>query len=330
MTFTLHRRCMLGLMAAAMLTPQAIPAWSQDAYPTKPVAFLVGNPPGGPSDFVARLVGDALTASMGQGFVVENRSGGGGAIAMTAIANAEPDGYTIALGQAGPMTVAPNLQNLPYKADSFTPIAKIADTPMAFLVSPELGVNTIDELVALIRANPGKFNYGSDGIGTSTHLAFELFRSRVGDLDVEHIPFKGSAEILQNYASGSIQMSITGVQAALGQVKEGSIKALAVSSAERLPALPDVPTMTEAGFKDLEISSWTMLIGPSGLPDPIRDRLADEFHKVMAKPELVEKMTKLGALIPDYRGPAESKALIERFDSQWKKVIADAGIKAQN
>jgi len=305
-------------------------AFAQE-WPSKPINFIVGTPPGGPTDFISRIIADGLSAKLGQTVVVENRPGGGTTIGQAAIATAEPDGYTIGLITNAPTTAAPLLQKLPYNPDSFTPIAQVASVPILFLVHPSMEVSSLGELIELVKAHPDEYNYGSDGVGTVTHLGFELFKSRAGDLDVMHVPHKGSPEILASYGSGAIQMSITGVQAAIGHVKEGQIKALAVTGSSRLSSLPDVPTFGEldlpdVDFKGIDLSTWFAVGGPAGLSTEIQERLNKEIVAILNEPATKEKVQALGGILVKTGSPQELAEVIAMSRAQWQEAIETAQI----
>ncbi len=326
--------CGLRFVAGlALCFALAAPGFAQQGYPSKPVKFITGVPPGGPSDFVSRLIAEGLTVSLGQPVVVENRPGGGTTIGQAAVATAAPDGYTIGLISNAPTTAAPLLQKLPYEPTGFTPIALVADVPLMVLVQPSMGVKTLGELVARVKASPGKFNYASDGVGSSTHLGFELLKIRAGSLDVTHIPFKGTAEILMGYGSNDVQMSITGVQAALGTVRDGRIQALAITGPNRLPALPDVPTMKEAdvpALRGVNLSSWFAVAGPAGLPADIQIRLYRDIVAYLSKPEVKTRMESAGGLTVLTGSPQDLSRLISDSTAQWKETIEKANIRIQN
>lgn len=318
-------------LAATMLTAGITTSVSAQEWPSKPIRFFVGTPPGGPTDFISRIIADGLSVSLGQPVVVENRPGGGTTIGQAAIATSAPDGYTIGLITNAPTTAAPLLQKLPYTPDSFTPIAQVAEVPILFLAHPSLNVKTLAELIELVKANPDKYNYGSDGVGTVTHLGYELFKTRAGNLNVLHVPHKGSGEILTSYGSGSIQMSITGVQAALGHVKEGKITALAVTGTKRLDSLPDVPTVGEldlpgVDLKGVDLSTWFAVGGPAGLPPEIQERLNRDILAILNEPTTKQKIEAVGGIQVKTGSSQDLADVIAQSRAQWQEAINTAKI----
>lgn len=330
MSAVIDRRQLMGILAAIAVPTIPSVAQAQEAYPAKQITWLYGFPPGGPGDVISRLLASELGEILKQSVIVENRPGGGGALAMSGIANAAKDGYTIGLGNLGPLIIAPILQKLPYTYKNFTPITKVGDYQTALIVSSDLGVTTVAELIALIKQNPGKYNYASDGIGTSTHLAFELFLKQAGELDVVHIPLKGSPDILRNYGSGNVHMSITNLQSVSGQIAAGQLKALAVLGSQHLPSIPDVPTMLEAGIADFDFGSFIGLIGPEGLPDNVNKTISDALGVILAKPEVRQRLEQIGGMVVDYQNTDGMNQTVVASDLMMRGIIESVGITIEN
>lgn len=300
-------------------------AYSQSTYPNKPIKLIVPFPPGGLIDNVARVISPVLSVEMGQAIVIENKPGAGGNLGAADVAKATPDGYTLLMASP-PLSISPALyKNLPYNPSSIEPIAIFGQLPNVLLVNPDSGINSVAELVKRARANPGKMNYASNGNGTSLHLSAELLKSQAG-IYIVHIPYRGSALANVALVSKDVDFMFDNLPSALGLIKGGKLKALAVTSSVRNPALPQVPTMQEAGFPSFQVSAYFGIAAPKGLSSDISMKLQNGIQKVVAQKEVVEALTKLGATV-DYMGPAKSAEFIKTDAQRWQKVVDYAKIE---
>jgi tripartite-type tricarboxylate transporter receptor subunit TctC len=322
----LCRRQFLHLAAGAAALSAVPHAASAQSYPSRPVKILVPYAPGGPADVLARLMGVGLSESLGQPFVIENQGGGGGNIAMAAAAQAVPDGYTITVvGTA--FVVNPSLYaKLSFDpVNDFAPITLAATSPNVLVVHPSIAANDVKELIAFLKANPGKYSYASAGLGTTPHLSGEMFRLSQG-LDLVHVPFNGSAPAIQSALAGHTPIAFTVLTPAVPQVKAGKLRALAVTTPVRSPALPDVPTLNEAGITGQESDTLLGVLAPARTPSPVVKLLYEAIGKALAKPEVRQKLDVLGfdAIVST---PEEFAARIKIDIPKWGKVIRDAHIK---
>jgi len=301
-------------------------AQSPDAYPSKPVRFVVGFPPGGANDILGRLVGAKLQERLGQTFVIENKPVANAIIATEFVAKAPPDGYTLLIGASGAMTFNPGLYDkLPYDpVKDFAPITMIGSFPLVLTVSPTLGVATVRELVTLAKAKPGTFNYGAGS--TPFQLAAELFKMQTGT-DFKHVPYKGSAATVNALLGDEIALTFVDSPPVVGQIKAGKLRGLAVTSPKRAAFMPDLPTVIEAGVPDFEVVLWTSLFAPAGTPPAIVRRLQGEIAKILQIPEIRERMTAIG-IDPIGGTPEELAAQLRADLIRWTKVARTAGIKA--
>ena len=316
------------LLGAAICAPRHDAA-AADQYPTHPVRVLVGFAPGGPTDVVARLVGQKLSENLHQQFVIENRVGAGSNIAMGIVAKAPPDGYTLVMVSSAFM-VNPSLYGDKITYDlfkDFAPVTEAADSPNVILVNPSVPAKTMKELIDLIHANPGKYSIATSGIGTTPDLAAELFRMTY-KLDAVRVPFNGAAPTLQSVLQGQTQIGFSALPTATQMVKTGQLRALALAAKERTPALPDVPTTAEAGVPGQESDTMGALLAPAHTPPEIVNLLQKEIAKAMADPEVRQRLTELG-FVPVANTPAEFTAIIKEEYEKWGKVIRAANIKVE-
>src|SRR4030095_5020494 len=290
MTSMLHRWVLCIVLA--LVSPLAC----AQTYPTKPIRLVVPFPPGGATDILARDVAQKLSDAWGQSFVVDNRPGAGGNIGSELVAKAAPDGYTLEMGTVGTHAINASLYaKMPYDhVKDFVPVILVAGVPNVLVVNPSVPVNSVAELIAYAKANPGKLNFASSGNGTSIHLSGELFKVMAG-VQITHVPYKGSAPALQDLLGGQVQLMFDNLPPSLPQIKAGKLKALAVTSTTRAAALPDVPTMAESGLPGFEASSWFGVLAPAGTPPAIVAKLNAEIGKWLASPEAKEKLAKQGA-----------------------------------
>jgi tripartite-type tricarboxylate transporter receptor subunit TctC len=315
------------LVLCATVTLALAPARAADDYPNKPIRIIVPWPAGGATDHTARLMAAKLTAILEQAVIVENRPGATGVIGTQAVVQAPPDGYTLLFMSASSHSISPNLIKLPFDAiNDVTPISLTTIFPFVLAVPANSPYRTVEDLVKAAKANPGKIAYGSSGIGGGAHLVTELFRLRAG-IDVLHVPYKGGgSQIIADLISGQIPFMFDSLPSPLGQIRGGRVRALAVTSPERAPAVPNVPALAETipGFEGV---AWTGLGGPARLPKAVVDRLSAAVNKASADPDYAQKVRDLGAVPTSSKTPAEFLAFLLREKERWAKVVADGDIK---
>jgi tripartite-type tricarboxylate transporter receptor subunit TctC len=315
-----------GLIAGVLLAACAAAASAQ-SFPSKPIRIVVPFPPGGTTDVLARAAAQKLSDTLGQPAVVDNRPGAGGNIGAELVAKSPPDGYTLLMGTVGTHAINPALYpKMPYDhIRDFAPVILVAGVPNVLVINPSLPVNSVQELVAYARANPGKLNFASSGSGTSIHLSGELFKTAAG-LSMTHVPYKGSAPALMDLIGGQVQLMFDNLPSALPQIKAGKLKALAVTSRERAPALPNVPTIAESGFPGFEASSWFGLLAPAGTPQPVIATINGEVAKWLASPDAKEKLLAQGANAAGGT-PEDFAKHIAAETAKWQKVVKESGAK---
>lgn len=304
-------------------------AWSQAAgYPNRPIKLIVPFGPGGFTDVVARVLGQKLGQSMGTSFVIENKPGAGSTIGTAEVAKAAPDGYTLVMISTT-HTVSPAIyKNMPYDPiKSFTPVGKLVDSAYVLLAHPKVPANNVKELIALAKAQPDKIHYASSGNGSSQHLMGGMFESLAG-VQMKHVPYRSSAGAANDLVAGVVEVSFAGVPNALAQVPSGRLKALAVTTPKRIPQLPDVPTMQEAGVAGYEGSVWLALLAPPNTPREIVNRLNAEIAKVMAQPDTRKALNDAG-VEPATSTPEALQAYMVQELDRWGKVVKAADIKAE-
>ena len=315
-------RALLATLSVAF----ALHAYGQDAWPTRPVRMILPFPPGGGTDILGRLIAERLSAGIGQPVVTENRGGAGGNVGAEAAARSAPDGYTIVL-VAPSLAISPTLYSKinydPVK--DFAPISLVATVPNVMVTQPSLP-GQLPEFIAFVKAKPGALNFGSGGAGTSNHLAGELFNIVTG-VRLVHVPYKGVNLAMQDVLAGNVHLVFIGIPAAAPHIKAGKLRALAIVAPQRSTALPDVPTVAEAGLKDFEVTTWYGILAPVGTPQSVVKRLNAELVKVMHAPEMKEKLTATGTE-PLTSTPEEFAAYIKREIVKWRDVIRRAGVKA--
>jgi tripartite-type tricarboxylate transporter receptor subunit TctC len=324
MTRWLKRMAVSALGALCATLAIGVPA---QTFPSKPIRVVVPFPAGGTTDVLARAAAQKLTETLGQPTVVDNRPGAGGNIGAELVAKSPPDGYTLLMGTVGTHAINPGLYpKLPYDhVHDFAPVILVAGVPNVLVINPALPVNTVQELIAYARANPGKLNFASSGNGTSIHLSAELFKTMAG-VQMTHVPYKGSAPALQDLVGGQVQLMFDNLPSSLALIKAGKLKALAVTSSGRAAALPDVPTVAESGLPGFEASSWFGLLAPAGTPPPVIATLNGEIAKWLATPEAREKLLAQGANAVG--GSSEDFArFIAAETTKWQKVVKDSGAK---
>jgi tripartite-type tricarboxylate transporter receptor subunit TctC len=301
-------------------------AQTADNYPNRSITMVVAFPAAGTTDILARLIGQKLTDKFKQTVVIENRPGAGGNIGTAYVAKAAPDGYTIMMGTIGTQSINPSLyKKMPYDAaKDFVPITRAAMVPNLLVVNKDAPFNTLPEMMAYGKANPGKLTYGSSGNGTTLHLSGELFNLMSGS-KITHIPYKGSTPAVADLMGGQISMIFDNMPSVIQQVKSGRLKALAVTSAQRNAQLPEIPTIQELGVAGYEVWSWFGLLAPAATPKPIVDKLNASIVDIIKQPDVQAKIIELGA-VPVPETPAEFGAFIEAETLKWAKVIKEANI----
>ncbi len=315
--------------AASMLWLAAVQnALAQVPYPNKPIRLLLGYAPGGPTDLTARLIGPHLNAALGQALVIDNRPGAGGSLAAALLANTEADGYTLMLAANGEIAIAPNLRkSLPYDPlKDLAPISRIGVSQLVLVVHPGVPAKSTADLIALAKAKPGGVNFASAGTGTTAHLAAEYFQHMAG-IDIVHVPYKGAGPALIDLMGGQVQMLISGYSSAIGHVRSGKLRALAVTGAKRLGANPDLPTIGET-VKGYEVTSWYGFFAPRRTPPAVIARLHKEIAAVVKRPDVVERLLVLG-VEPEGSSPQEFRAQIGREIATWSKVVKMAKVELQ-
>ena len=318
----------LRTLLTFLLLAAAGHAAAQAAYPTRAVRFIVPYPPGSGTDIVARMLGQKLADAWGQQVLVDNRPGAGAIIGVDAIAKAAPDGYTIGIADNGPLAINPALYpKLPYNPlRDFAPITLVANLPFILVVHPNVAATSVAELVALAKARPGQINYASVGNGSAVHLATELLKTRAG-IDLVHVPYKGSAPALNGVLSGEAQVMFVNLLSSQQLVKAGKLRALATGTPKRLLAMPDLPTVAEAGVPGYEYLAWFGVVAPAATPRPIIERLNADLRRVIALPEIRERMVNQGGMEP-VGGSAESfAALIPAEIEHWGKLVRETGAR---
>jgi tripartite-type tricarboxylate transporter receptor subunit TctC len=301
-------------------------AWSQ-AYPAKPVRFVVPFVPGGPTDIQGRMLGEKLSQRLGQQVIVDNRGGAGGNIGMDLTAKSPPDGYTIVIATVGTWAVNPYLYKLPFDVvRDFAPITQVSTSPGALIVHPSVPVRNVKDLIALAKKRPGELNYGSSGVGGFGHICGELFDLMTGT-KMTHVPYKSSAPSLTDLVAGNIQVLFNNLISTTPFVKSGRVKALATTGAKRSPALPDLPTLDESGLKGYENSSWSAVAAPAGTPPAITGRLHKEFVEILKMPDIRKRHDEVGAEIIAST-PEQFHAYLKSELAKFEKLVKAAGIKA--
>ena len=296
-------------------------------FPAKPIRVIVPSPPGDGSDVMARLIGEKLAAAWNQQDVVDNRVGAGGRIGTEAAAKAPADGYHWIMANAGSHGINGGLyRNLPYDLEKdFAPITQVMRAPNARVVSPSLGVSSVAELIALLKQNPGKYSYGSGGNGSSAHLSAELFKSMAG-VNIVHVPYKGASLALTDLIAGNVQMFMGNLPPAMGHIKAGRIKALAVTTLARSKLVPELPTVDESGLKGFETVAWFGLLAPAGTPGDVIAKTRAEVARILQTDELRARIDSLGGE-PVGNTPQDFGAIIRNDIAKWRRLVDQAGIK---
>ena len=314
-------------LCAVLASAAPLPVVAQ-AYPSKPIRFLVGFPPGTSVDILGRVVAQKLNEAWQQPVIVDNRPGAAGNLAADAVAKAPPDGYTLLSAGPGSLIMNPVLMKVPYDtARDFAPVSLMAHAPNVLVVHPSVPAKSVKELIELARAQPGRLNYASSGPGSSAHVAVALFAS-MAHIDITHVPYRGTGPGVNDLVAGQVQLAVFGIPPVLPHIKQGRLRALGVTGKTRSPELPDVPTVDEAGVPGYVVNLWYGLLAPAGTPAPILNRLAAEVTRIVHAPEMREKLAAAGAE-PGGGTPADYAAVIRADTVLWTRVIREAGIKGE-
>jgi tripartite-type tricarboxylate transporter receptor subunit TctC len=318
------KRSICILLAMAFATAAAA-----QNFPSKPVRVVITYPPGGSTDVVGRALAAKLTEVLGQQVVVDNRGGAGGIIGSDIVAHATPDGYTVLLGTSAGMSINPLLhKKLPYDVQrDFAPVSLVVINPQALVAHPALPANTVQELIKLARAKPGQINYASPGVGSPNHMGMELLKSMTG-INVVHVPYKGGGPAMTELLAGQVQLLFNSIPSVLPQVKAGRLKALAVGSARRSPAMPDVPTVAESGVPGYEYATWYGLFTPAGTPRAVIAQLNKAVAAALKNPELAQSLAAQGSE-PNPTTPDELARFVKSEHDRWSRVVKAAHMKAE-
>lgn len=321
-----RRRLLAGLVAIGV-TPA--PAFAQAAYPNRPIRLIAPFPPGGTSDVLARLLAQKLSELLGQTVTVDNRAGASGNIGHEAAAKAAPDGYTILLSNSSTVVTNPHLfKRMPFDpVGDFAPISMVASAGQVLVVHPSVAATNLAEVTALAKANPGKLNFGSGGKGIQSHISGEMYKSAVG-VDIVHIPYKGTIQAVTDLVAGQIQMVFSDMVPAMPQIKAGKLRAIAVTSVQRSAALPDVPTMIEAGIPGFDSGVWWSIVAPRGTAPEVINRINAELAKIMQMPDVRETYAKLG-VTTQHSTPAKVTETIRAESPVMARILKAAGVEAE-
>lgn len=304
-----------------------LPGWTADPYPNRPVRVLVGYTAGASADTVARLHAEKLSEVLKERYVIENLPGGGGRTSALTVARANPDGYTLKVGGIANAIATSVFKNLPYRfPEDFTPIALLGESPIVLVVHPSLGVNSVQELIALAKAKPGLLVYGSAGVGTAPHLAGELFNMMAG-IKLAHVPYKGTNQAANDLVGGHLSLMFAPLPTVAGFMTTGEVKALAVTTAKRTELAPDLPTIAESGLTGFDVTIWWSLLGPRGLPEEITTKLASAVNKGMDDPLLKSRLATLGVSPVSTTSSRELQQFIQAEIDRWAKVTAFVDLK---
>ncbi len=317
------------LIAAALLSLAAPGATcAQGDYPNKPIRFIVPFPPGGGTDIVSRLVVNKMTETLGWRIVIDNRGGAGGSVGMEAAANSAPDGYTLVMGQTSNLAVNPSLYaKLPYQPlRDFSPVSLVSMIPIVFMVSAKSQYKSVGDLINAAKAKPGQVTFATTGNGTIGHLTGELMQRRAG-VKLNHVPYKGSLQAFPDLLGGRVDLFLASLETAIPQVKAGTIRALAVTSLQRAPAMPDVATVAESGYPGFDANTWTGVLVAAKTPRPIIERLNAEIAKVLDAPDIRARLATGGA--PVKTGPEAFTALLKADSEKWGRIVREAGLKVE-
>lgn len=302
-------------------------AQSSGQFPTRPIRLIVPYAPGGNVDITARTIGPGLSEALGTSIVVDNRPGGGGNLGANLVARAAPDGHTLLMGSSGPLSInAIVFKDIPYDSvKDFAPVSTVHVVPLVLIANQKTTINTVQDLIARVRANPGKVTMASAGAGTTNHFAIELFASMTGTRPL-HVPYKGSGPALTELLGGQVETMVDQLTSSIGHIRDGRLKLLAVTGKRRSPALPNIPTLDESGLKGYEASTYIGVAAPSAIPQPVLKRLNDAVRKVMATPDVVERLRALGTE-PGASSPEEFRRMIREELEKWREVARKSNLR---
>src|SRR5579862_1556823 len=320
-----HHR--LAAIAVAAIAIAATAVQAADNYPSRPMQMIVPFAAGGPTDIVGRIMGAKMGEILGQQIVVENKNGAGGNIGAEAVAKATPDGYTMLMATVSTNAINPGLyKHMPYDAvRDFAPVGRVGVTPTILMVNPSIPVTDVESLIALIKANPGKYNYGSSGLGSILHLCGEEFKAMAGGLEITHVPYKGSAPMDTDLLGGQISIAFDATPTALPLAQSGKLHALGAGMLKRLAALPDLPTLDEQGLKGFECYTWNAILAPAGTPRPIVDKLNAAINKALADPAVIDALVKAGIDPTPGSTPATTAEFVKAELAKWAPIIKASG-----
>ena len=320
-----HHQLLAAAVAATALAITTVQA--ADNFPSRSVQMIIPFAAGGPTDIVGRIMSAKMGEILGQTFIVENKSGAGGNIGAESVAKASPDGYTLLFATVSTNAINPGLyKHMPYDAvKGFTPVARVGVTPTLLLVNPSMGVTDLKSLIALIKANPNKYNYGSSGVGSILHLCGEEFKAMAGGLDITHVPYKGSAPMDTDLLGGQITLAFDATPTALPLAQSGKLRALGAGMLKRLAAMPDLPTLDEQGLKGFECYTWNSILAPAGTPQPIVDKLNAAANKALADPQVIDSLKKAGVDPTPGSTPATTAEFVKAELAKWAPIIKASG-----
>jgi tripartite-type tricarboxylate transporter receptor subunit TctC len=318
-------------VAAVTFTLAATCSQAADTYPSHSVQMIIPFAAGGPTDIVGRITSAKLGEILGQTFVVEDKGGAGGNIGADFVAKSAPDGYTLLFATVSTNAINPGLyRHMPYDAiKDFTPVGRVGVTPTLLLVNPSVPATDVKSLIALIKANPGKYNYGSSGVGSILHLCGEEFKAMAGGLDITHVPYKGSAPMDTDLMGGQTTMAFDATPTALPLAQSGKLRALGAGMLKRLAAMPDLPTMDEQGLKGYECYTWNAVLAPAGTPQPIVDKLSDAINKALADPAVIDSLKKAGVDPTPGSTPATTADFVKAELAKWAPIIKASGAQVE-
>ena len=321
-------RACFGTLTAALLLAAAPVAWSQAAYPSKPINLIVGYPAGGSTDLTGRTLGDALAKQLGVPVVIENVGGAGGTIGAQKAVSAAPDGYTLFVGASNEVAISKLVtKSVKYDLKDFTSIGLIASQPMVLVASPATGVKNLDEFIAKVKAAPGKYSYGSSGVGTALHLAGEMTKERAG-LFMTHSPYRGVAPLASDLLGNNLEFGVFVLSSGLPHIRAGKLVALGTTEAKRSPMTPDIPALGEdPRLKGMDIGIWFALLGPAKLPEPVAARLKTALAEVLKSPEFRKKMEDSGSVVAQAGGDVDLARFLQSEVAKYQKIVQFAKIE---